>query len=66
MFLILFQPPPTTPASGEVKSLTHRFAIQNGKVRDNTSDFMTFKQHYCLTWGRLDLDYTKAASRQQP
>ncbi|KAL5004265.1 hypothetical protein ScPMuIL_017721 [Solemya velum] len=46
-------PPPTTPASGEVKSLTHRFAIQNGKVRDNTSDFMTFKQHYCLTWGSI-------------
>lgn len=44
-------PPPTTPASGDFKSLSHRFAIQHGKVRDAQPEFLAFKQHYCLTWG---------------
>ncbi|KAK7478399.1 hypothetical protein BaRGS_00030324 [Batillaria attramentaria] len=44
-------PPPTTPASGEFKSLSHRFAIQHGKVRDAQPEFLAFKQHYCLIWG---------------
>lgn len=44
-------PPPTTPASGDFKSLSHRFAIQHGKVRDTQPEFLAFKQHYCLTWG---------------
>lgn len=46
-------PPPTTPASGDQKQIMHRFAIQNGKVRDTSSDFMAFKQHYCLSWGSI-------------
>ncbi|KAK3096782.1 hypothetical protein FSP39_003245 [Pinctada imbricata] len=46
-------PPPTTPASGDFKQLTHRFAVQHGRTRDNTSEFMAFKQHYCLTWGSI-------------
>ncbi|KAK3607906.1 hypothetical protein CHS0354_036732 [Potamilus streckersoni] len=46
-------PPPTTPASGEIKILSHRFAAQNGKIRDNSSEFLAFKQHYCLTWGSI-------------
>ncbi|XP_069138728.1 IQ domain-containing protein H-like isoform X4 [Argopecten irradians] len=46
-------PPPTTPASGDIKHLTHRFAIQNGKIRDTSAEFLSFKQHYCLTWGSI-------------
>ncbi|KAL8616663.1 hypothetical protein ACOMHN_031645 [Nucella lapillus] len=46
-------PPPTTPASGDFKSLSHRFAIQHGKVRDTQPEFLAFKQHYCLTWGSI-------------
>ncbi|XP_074650955.1 IQ domain-containing protein H-like isoform X2 [Tubulanus polymorphus] len=46
-------PPPTTPASGEFKQHNHRFAIQHGKVRDNSAEFQAFKQHYCLTWGNI-------------
>ncbi|WAR06286.1 IQCH-like protein [Mya arenaria] len=49
----LLQPPPTTPASGDFKMISHRFAVQNGRIRDTTSEFLSFKQHYCLTWGRL-------------
>ncbi|XP_076101914.1 IQ domain-containing protein H-like isoform X2 [Mytilus galloprovincialis] len=46
-------PPPTTPASGDQKQIMHRFAIQNGKIRDTSADFMAFKQHYCLSWGSI-------------
>ncbi|XP_052701435.1 IQ domain-containing protein H-like isoform X2 [Crassostrea angulata] len=46
-------PPPTTPASGDFKQLSHRFAIQNGRTRDSSSEFIAFKQHYCLTWGSI-------------
>ncbi|XP_048255584.1 IQ domain-containing protein H-like isoform X2 [Haliotis rufescens] len=46
-------PPPTTPASGDFKALSHRFALQNGKVRDSQPEFLAFKQHYCLTWGSI-------------
>ncbi|XP_067666806.1 IQ domain-containing protein H-like [Haliotis asinina] len=46
-------PPPTTPASGDFKALSHRFALQNGKVRDTQPEFLAFKQHYCLTWGSI-------------
>ncbi|XP_070542843.1 IQ domain-containing protein H-like [Ptychodera flava] len=45
-------PPPTTPAS-EFKHLSHRFAIQHGKIRDQSQDFLAFKQHYCLSWGSI-------------
>ncbi|XP_064651541.1 IQ domain-containing protein H-like isoform X2 [Lineus longissimus] len=44
-------PPPTTPASNEFRQTSHRFAIQHGKIRDNTPEFLAFKQHYCLSWG---------------
>ncbi|XP_050402803.1 IQ domain-containing protein H isoform X1 [Patella vulgata] len=47
------QPPPTTPASGELKLMSHRFAIQHGRVRDNQPEFLAFKQHYCLSWGSI-------------
>ena len=53
--LIVFdtQPPPTTPASGQdFKDKNHRFAIQNGKTREQSQEYMVFKQHYCLSWGR--------------
>lgn len=46
-------PPPTTPASGDLKHAAHKFAIQHGKTRDNQPEFLTFKQHYCLTWGGI-------------
>ncbi|XP_052805677.1 IQ domain-containing protein H-like isoform X2 [Mya arenaria] len=46
-------PPPTTPASGDFKMISHRFAVQNGRIRDTTSEFLSFKQHYCLTWGSI-------------
>lgn len=46
-------PPPTTPASGDFKLLSHRFAIQNGRIRDTSTEFLSFKQHYCLTWGSI-------------
>ncbi|XP_070208772.1 IQ domain-containing protein H-like isoform X2 [Littorina saxatilis] len=50
----IYSPPPTTPASGaDFKSLSHRFAIQHGKVRDTQPEFLAFKQHYCLTWGSI-------------
>ncbi|XP_021362303.1 IQ domain-containing protein H-like isoform X2 [Mizuhopecten yessoensis] len=52
-YLPHIKPPPTTPASGDIKHLTHRFAIQNGKIRDTSAEFLTFKQHYCLTWGSI-------------
>ncbi|XP_077988694.1 IQ domain-containing protein H-like [Glandiceps talaboti] len=45
-------PPPTTPAS-EFKHMSHRFAIQHGKIRDQSQDFLAFKQHYCLSWGSI-------------
>ncbi|XP_033634327.1 IQ domain-containing protein H-like [Asterias rubens] len=45
-------PPPTTPAS-EFKHLHHRFAIQHGKLREASKDFLAFKQHYCLSWGNI-------------
>ncbi|XP_002730454.1 IQ domain-containing protein H-like [Saccoglossus kowalevskii] len=45
-------PPPTTPAS-EFKHLSHRFPIQHGKIREQSQDFMAFKQHYCLSWGSI-------------
>ncbi|CAH1796248.1 unnamed protein product [Owenia fusiformis] len=46
-------PPPTTPASGEFKSSSHRFAIQHGKTRDQSHEYQAFKQHYCLSWGGI-------------
>lgn len=46
-------PPPTTPASGDFKMISHRFAVQNGRIRDTSSEFLSFKQHYCLTWGSI-------------
>ncbi|XP_053405574.1 IQ domain-containing protein H-like isoform X3 [Mercenaria mercenaria] len=47
------RPPPTTPASGDFKMISHRFAVQNGRIRDTSSEFLSFKQHYCLTWGSI-------------
>ncbi|XP_041366539.1 IQ domain-containing protein H-like isoform X2 [Gigantopelta aegis] len=47
------EPPPTTPASGDLKTLSHRFAIQNGHVKETQPEFLAFKQHYCLTWGSI-------------
>ncbi|ESO87612.1 hypothetical protein LOTGIDRAFT_194358 [Lottia gigantea] len=46
-------PPPTTPASGDLKLSSHRFAIQHGRVRDSHPEFLAFKQHYCLSWGSI-------------
>ncbi|CAL1540597.1 unnamed protein product [Lymnaea stagnalis] len=46
-------PPPTTPASGDYKQASHRFAIQNGKTRDNQGEYLVFKDHYCLSWGSI-------------
>ena len=52
-----YKPPPTTPASGggEFKEKAHRFAIQHGKTRDHAPEFLSFKQHYCLSWGRYTM-----------
>ncbi|KAK2189579.1 hypothetical protein NP493_102g04042 [Ridgeia piscesae] len=47
-------PPPTTPASvPESRDKTSRFAIQHGKVVDTRQEFLSFKQHYCLSWGSI-------------
>ena len=52
-YLLYIQPPPTTPASGQdFKDKNHRFAVQNGKTREQSQEYMAFKQHYCLSWGR--------------
>ncbi|KAJ8304824.1 hypothetical protein KUTeg_018407 [Tegillarca granosa] len=40
-----YGPPPTTPASGDIKQLSHRFAIQNGKVRETSSDIVTIMKY---------------------
>ncbi|KAL4227848.1 hypothetical protein ACF0H5_013286 [Mactra antiquata] len=50
---LVLRPPPTTPASGDFKMISHRFAVQNGRIRDTSSEFLSFKQHYCLTWGSI-------------
>ncbi|ELT97689.1 hypothetical protein CAPTEDRAFT_178180 [Capitella teleta] len=48
------QPPPTTPASApDFKERCHRFAIQHGRTRETSQEFMAFKQHYCLSWGSI-------------
>ncbi|KAH9508924.1 hypothetical protein Btru_048311 [Bulinus truncatus] len=46
-------PPPTTPASGDNKFGSYRFAIQNGKTRDNYAEFLAFKDHYSQSWGSI-------------
>ncbi|XP_066273015.1 IQ domain-containing protein H-like isoform X1 [Branchiostoma lanceolatum] len=47
-------PPPTTPASTvNFKRSGHRFAIQNGGIRDTAPDFVAFRQHYVLSWGSI-------------
>jgi hypothetical protein len=47
-------PPPTTPANiSNAAEKGYRFAIQKGKVRQSSSDFLAFKQRYCLSWGSI-------------
>ncbi|XP_059161513.1 IQ domain-containing protein H-like isoform X2 [Physella acuta] len=46
-------PPPTTPASGDYKQTSHRFAIQNGKTRDTQPEYLAFKEHYSSSWGSI-------------
>lgn len=46
-------PPPTTPALVNGKQLEFKFPIQNGRTRENSADFLAFRQHYCLSWGPI-------------
>lgn len=46
------QPPPTTPALLEGKEKRHRFVVQAGRVKEDSQEFLAFRQHYVLSWGR--------------
>lgn len=39
--------------TSEHKAVRHRFPIQNGHTRESASEYLAFRQHYCLTWGPL-------------
>ena len=53
----LFQSPPGTPlnalqATSTDKTTAHRFLIQNGKTKTDLQEYLSFKQYYCLRWGK--------------
>ena len=54
--------PPGTPAAGGAvivetavvpKMTSHRFPIQNGRVRESMKEFMAFKERYYSCWGAI-------------
>jgi hypothetical protein len=45
--------PLPTPASNFEYKKTFRLAIQNGLTKDQTEDFLQFRQFYCLMWGSI-------------
>jgi hypothetical protein len=42
-----------TPASNFEYKKTFRLVIQNGSTKDQTEDFLQFRQYYCLMWGSI-------------
>lgn len=45
--------PLPTPASNFEYKKTFRLVIQNGSTKDQTEDFLQFRQFYCLMWGSI-------------
>lgn len=45
--------PLPTPASNFEYKKTFRLVIQNGITKDQTEDFLQFRQFYCLMWGNI-------------
>lgn len=45
--------PLPTPASNFEYKKAFRLVIQNGVVKDQTEDFLQFRQFYCLMWGSI-------------
>ncbi|CAF3545026.1 unnamed protein product [Rotaria sordida] len=45
--------PLPTPASNFEYKKTFRLIIQNGLTKDQTEDFLQFRQFYCLMWGSI-------------
>ncbi|CAF2899332.1 unnamed protein product [Rotaria sp. Silwood2] len=45
--------PLPTPASNFEYKKTFRLIIQNGSTKDQTEDFLQFRQFYCLMWGSI-------------
>jgi hypothetical protein len=46
------RPLPTPVSTFEYKK-TFRLVIQNGMTKDQTEDFLQFRQFYCLMWGSI-------------
>ena len=42
-----------TPASNFEYKKAFRLVIQNGMTKDQTEDFLQFRQFYCLMWGNI-------------
>ena len=49
---IVGRPLPTPVSNFEYKK-TFRLVIQNGATKDQTEDFLQFRQFYCLMWGSI-------------
>lgn len=45
--------PLPTPASNFEYKKTSRLVIQNGMTKDQTEEFIQFRQYYCLMWGSI-------------
>ncbi|CAF4703998.1 unnamed protein product, partial [Rotaria magnacalcarata] len=45
--------PLPTPASNFEYKKAFRLTIQNGITKDQTEDFLQFRQFYCLIWGNI-------------
>lgn len=45
--------PLPTPASNFEYKKAFRLVIQNGVTKDQTEDFLQFRQFYCLMWGNI-------------
>ena len=45
--------PLPTPASNFEYKKTFRLVIQNALTKDQTEDFLQFRQFYCLMWGSI-------------
>ena len=43
----------STPASNVDYKKPPRLIIQNGMTKDQTEDFLQFRQFYCLIWGNI-------------